>query len=166
MITIQNASKQYIRFAFRIPGANQSTYEDIPSGCQSQIGRDFGVNETESIVQQLQRLGARSRSEMLAKPDPTFKGLVYSVDKKAFTESEIMEASERVVEGAEITSAREMLKSVMGGDRKINEGTKAGRRSKETTFDIATLDANGKQTSGISSSIVVAAQGDTLKLPA
>ncbi len=143
----------------------QTAFEDIPSGHQVQIGRHFGVNETESVVEQLQTLGARTRSDMLAKPDPNFKGLVYAVEKKPFTEDEIHEAAERVTEGAEITSAREILKSVMGGDRKINEGSKAGRRSKETSFEIVTVDTNGQETSGLNTNIVVAPQGADMRLP-
>ncbi len=164
MITIANASRQHHKFHYREPGRKQASFVMIPSGTQRQIGQHFSASDTADVVEQLERAGARSRSAMLAKPDPRFKGLVYSTDK-ALSEDDLLQTSERAIEGAEITSARESLKSALGADEAIN-GKRGSRRSKETVVQVEARTEEGKKiVGGIDMSVTVAPEGRDLRLP-
>ncbi len=164
MITIANASRQHHNFNYRIPGAMQTTLVKIPSGTQVQIGKDFGVNEKEAIVSQLQRIGARSRSEMLTKPDPRFRGLVYSMDKP-LNEDDLMATADTVIDGADITSAQEMMQSVLGADRALESVNGGARRGRSSGLEIKTTDTKGKVTGEFATDLAVDPSAPAAKLP-
>ena len=165
MITISNSSQQFRRFYFRTIGSKNATYIDIPSGQQVQILHRGDASDHDFVARQLQRMAARSRSELLARPDPKFRGLIYTMDKKPFNEDEIKAGAQVNTEGAEITSAREVMKSVMGADRAINQGTTSKRKSKMTGLDIKTLDPMGKEIDGINMDMRVEPEGQPVRLP-
>ena len=164
MITIANTSRQHHSFYFRTPGNMQTTLVKIPSGAQVQIGRDFGVNEKESIVSQLRTIGARARSEMLEKPDPRFRGLVFSMDKP-LKEDDLLQTSDKVIEGAEITSAQEMMQSVLGADRALESVNGGARRGKSSGLKIDAVDNKGKVTDAFSTDLTVDSTAPAAQLP-
>ena len=164
MITITNASRQKHRFHYREPGRKQYSYIDIPSGTQAQIGKDFGAGATEDVIDQLNRYGHRPKEEFDKKPDPKFHGLLYSLGKPMTTE-QIEEAAGIVIEGAQTTSVREIMKSAAGADQAIygKEGNR--KKGRESTLRIVETDQLGKENpDGFHTEITVSQEADRMVL--
>ncbi len=165
MIIVANTSRQHHRFFYRQPGRMQHSYVDIPSGRQAEIGKHFTAAEKESVISQLQIVGARSKDEIDRKPDVNFKGLVYSL-VKPLTEDQILESAKKVDDGADIVSAQESIKSALGADEVVYGKGSKGRKNRETTIEVVATDPNGRPIDGgIDMNLTVTPAGEEVKLP-
>ena len=166
MITITNSSPTFHRFYYRELGRMQASHVEIPSGHQRQIGKKWGVDEINYVVNQLEIAGARKRTDDMK--GSTFRGLVYSVDRH-LTEDEIKEAAHHDMQARETTSAQESIKAAAVYDAAINpDGEK--RKVKSTGVSIRELDSintqkQDRKKGGINMDLSVAENGAPLVMP-
>ncbi|MBW8066845.1 MAG: hypothetical protein GJU73_05300 [Ferrovum sp.] len=165
MITIANTSRQHHKFVYRKPGKMQADFIDIAPGRQDMIGRDFTAGESESVILQLLRMGARPKEEFDKKPDPDFHGLVFSLHKPLTTE-QIQESAAIVIDGADIVAAQESIKSALGSDAAIYNADGKPRKGRESTVTVVATDPNGSPLkNGIDMNLTISPNGDKLKMP-
>lgn len=166
MITITNSSPAFHRFYYRELGRMQASHVEIPSGHQEQIGKRWGVDEINHVVSQLERAGARRRTDSMK--DVSFRGLVYSVDRP-LSEEEIREAASHDMQARETTSAQESIKAAAVYDAAVNPNGEK-RKAKSTGVSIRELESinskkDDRKKGGINMDLSVAENGGPLVMP-
>ncbi len=170
MITVTNTSEQRVLWHYRVPGRNQYSVISLGSGRQDQIDREnrFSAEETEAVIKQLQKHGARSKEDLKNKPDSGFHGLVYSLGKP-LTETQIHDGHDKMMDGREQLAARESVRAALGQDIAINGDARKGgkRRSRETQVEVieAPSDDPKRRGSEIHMNLTISPEGRDLRLP-
>lgn len=112
---IANASRQDFRFQFRVPEHPKIMFEDIPSGGQIELGKDWGNEVIQSIVEQLQRFGAREAKDARGALRRFDSGLIYSVNKPV-SQNEIFYAWEEKLDNAQDRSVYQASRASAAAD--------------------------------------------------
>ncbi|OYV83436.1 MAG: hypothetical protein B7X04_04325, partial [Parcubacteria group bacterium 21-54-25] len=60
---IANTTKQNFNHHFRVLETNRAYFTQIPSGGQVEIGKEWNTAQTDSVIKQLQKYGARAATE-------------------------------------------------------------------------------------------------------
>jgi hypothetical protein len=128
---------------YRLPESKQSLFVDIPSGQQRDIGtRDWSSSQRDFVIRQLERFGARERSQINTKLKD-FGGLVYSFDKE-LTEEKIQVSHEVVLDNAEKRSAKEAINSAIAFDAATRDKKTNKRLAKVSEVEVIE-DVNPKE---------------------
>jgi hypothetical protein len=124
---IANATKQNWRFWYRLPEAKDRQFIQIASGTQVMVGVQWTASETDYVVKELEKLGARPASDTNRKLD-SGDGILYRLNK-VISEDEIVEGHQAVVEHQQERAVNEAVKSAAAFDIASREGKSArGRR--------------------------------------
>ena len=114
MLYIANTTKQNWNHHFRVLESNRPFFVQIPSGSQVSVGQGWSTAQTDSVVLQLEKFGARSAVEVNGRLKH-FTGLLYRTDKP-ISQNQIISGHEAVVETQQRRSAAEATKSALGFD--------------------------------------------------
>ena len=125
-IYLANTTRQTIRFSYRVPGIDKVMWVLIPSGRQEQLDKTlkFDSDQTASIVQQMERYGARESSQVNRRLKD-FDGLLYNLSKP-------VKENDFEIGNAALIHHQE--------ERSVSEAVIAAR-----TFDAATTQDKGRQ---------------------
>jgi hypothetical protein len=170
MITVTNTSEQRIKFHYTEFGRAQFSILTLGPGRQDYLDKDnrWGGEETQYVINQMIRLGARDKDTLKHKADTKFHGLVFSMSKP-LTETQIHDGHDKVLEGREITSAREAVAGAMRQDVIINGPAKNGgkRRSRETQVTIEEGKSEIKNRAGneVRMDLTISPDGHDLRMP-
>ena len=135
MLYIANTTKQNLRHFYRVFEHAQSRFVDIPSGTQVPLGANWTKEQTDAVIQNLERYGARRASEAGRKMEK-FHGILYSVDKPV-NESQIILGHENVVEMQKRRSADEAIKGAKAMDIAARpRGNRKERLAKVTGVEV------------------------------
>lgn len=127
---IANTTKQDWHHHFRVLETNRPYYTQIPSGSQVELGKDWNAAQTDSVIRQLEKYGARHAVDVNKKIGK-FHGLLYRTDKP-ITENQILTGHDAVVETQEKRSATEATRAVLGFE-KSNRDKRSGKRLAKVT---------------------------------
>jgi hypothetical protein len=135
MIYIANATRQHYKFFYRVLEHKKTFFTDIPSGHQTQLGKDWTVEQQKNVVSQLEAIGAKQVPEINKKMDG-FAGLVFSIGKPV-SEDKIQQANEIVIAYAEKRSIDTAQKAARTFDLTTREKQGNGRRlARETAVEV------------------------------
>jgi hypothetical protein len=112
---LSNATKQRLKFSYRLPEANRIFEQEIHSGRQVVIGEDWSDTQIDFVVKQLDRAGFKRAHETNGKLE-NFSGWLYSVDKTT-TENQIRSGHEARVEAQETISVVEAQRGALAMDQ-------------------------------------------------
>lgn len=127
---IANTTKQHWNHSFRVPEMNRPVFVRIESGTQIELGKNWGSEQTECIIRQLEKFGARRASEVSGKLE-NFPGIFYS--HRVISEDDIVAGHEAVVDGQERRSASEATRSALAFDVATRDKKGKGRRLAKVT---------------------------------
>jgi hypothetical protein len=132
MLYIANTTKQHYRLYLQVPENKRPFTYEIYSGEQVEVGHNWNHSQLESVIKQLEGLGAVQGSHISAALT-NYSGLLYRTDK-AVTESQIHAGHDAVVDAQERRSAEEAERGAKGFDIAHREGKKArGKRLAKVT---------------------------------
>ena len=116
-IYVCNATKQRLKFNYRLPESNRIFELEVHSGQQQMIGEKEKWTDTqvEYFVKQLDNAGFRRSHETNLKLD-NFSGWLYSIDKTT-SENQIVSGHEARVEAQEKISAVEAQRGALAMDQ-------------------------------------------------
>jgi hypothetical protein len=161
MIYIANTTKQNWNHHFRVLESNRPFFVQIPSGSQVSVGQSWSAAQTESVVGQLEKFGARQANETSRKLD-RFTGLLYPI-----SENQIVSGHDAVVENQERRSAAEATKSALGFDAATRDKRTKKRLASVTEVTVKQDTPRNEKPSGneVNFSVAVTEDGrDTVKL--
>ena len=126
MIYLTNPTRQHWQFHYRTPTDNLLAMVEIRSGQQVAIGKDWTPEQTEKVIKQLQRHGAREAEDFSSLVN-RFSGLMYRVGDPV-QKDEILDANAIVNDTNQQRSVDEAVKAAAGFDRAANAATSGPRR--------------------------------------
>jgi hypothetical protein len=125
-IFLTNPTTQNWEFHYRTPTDNLLAMVEIRSGRQVEIGKKWSPEQTEKVITQLQRHGAREATDfngLIRK----FSGLMYRVGERIESD-EILDANSVVKDSLQQRSVDEAVKAAAGFDRAAQGATPGVRR--------------------------------------
>ena len=125
-IYIANPTRQHWQFHYRTPDNNLLDMVDIRSGRQESIGEQWTPEQTDKVIKQLQRHGAREATDFNGLVNK-FSGMLYRLNKP-IQRDEILDANAIVNDTASQRSVDEAIKAAAGFDRAANAATSGPRR--------------------------------------
>jgi hypothetical protein len=146
-INVSSASKQHITFFYREPKDNLLASVEVASGAQVEIGHGWNAEQTDKVVQQLERFGARDAAEAHGKMRGKFLGLLYRVHG-VISKDEIETGHAQVVTTQQERAASEATKAALGFDRSVNSSGKGRRNARMTEVIVEQLRAPGQRLTG------------------
>ena len=130
---ICNATTQTWMPNFRVPEMKRVHVARIFSGQQVEVGRDWNSVQLQSVIEQLERFGAKNIKDV--KHAHKFSGLLYSLDKPVKVDL-IEEGHSDMVEEQSKRSVQELTKSALGFDAALRDKKTRRRTAKATTLEI------------------------------
>lgn len=147
MIYLANTTKQNWNHCYRAPETNRAQMVQIPSGRQAEIGEHWSASQTEAVIRELEKFGARPAVDANGKLDK-FPGLLYSTTKP-IKEDQIVSGHDAVVEMQEKRSAEEAVNSAKAFDTTTRANKGRGKRlAKVTAVEVKQDLPRGKKPSG------------------
>lgn len=131
MIYLANTTKQHWNHCYRAPESNRAQMVQIPSGQQAMIGQQWTKEQTDAVLVELEKFGARPAIDTNGKLDK-FPGLLYSTSKP-ISEHQIHAGHEAVVEHQEKRSAEEAVRSAKAFDVSTRAQKGRGKRLAKVT---------------------------------
>ena len=125
-IFVTNPTTQNWNFHYRTPDNNLLAMVEIRSGQQVAFGEDWTPEQTEKVIVQLQRHGAREAVDFNSLVRK-FSGLMYRVGERV-EKDEILDANNVVKESLQQRSVDEAVKAAAGFDRAAQSATPGVRR--------------------------------------
>ena len=135
MIYLTNPTRQHWQFHYRTPDNNLLAAVEIRSGQQVALGKDWTPEQTEKVIVQLQRHGAREAVDFNSLVRK-FSGLMYRVGERVETD-EILDANTIVKESLQQRSVDEAVKAAAGFDRAAQSATPGLRRRPARVTEVA-----------------------------
>ena len=125
-IFLTNPTRQHWVFNYRTPTDNLLAAIEIRSGQQVAIGDGWNPEQTEKVLVQLQRHGAREATDFDGLINK-FAGLMYRVGSPV-QKDEILDANAVVLDTNQQRSVDETVKAAAGFDSAANTATSGPRR--------------------------------------
>lgn len=132
---VANPSKQHVVFNYRDPVNNLLAAVEIASGSQVEIGHAWNDVQTQNMIAQLERFGARDAAESHGNLG-RFLGLLYR-DSGVIEVDEIELAHAAVVDTQEKRSIAEATKSGLGFDRAARREAARRKRPPATMTEVS-----------------------------
>lgn len=132
---LANTTKQHQRLNLRVPESRRIFVYDIPSGQQIAIGAGWNRPQTESVVNYLQRFGAKPVSSISGNLSD-YDGLLYSLEKPIKAD-QIENGHAAVVDNQQTTAVREITKTALGIDAATRDRKTRRRRAKTTSLSVS-----------------------------
>ena len=134
MLYVANTTKQNWNHHYRVIEKHRAYFMEIPSGSQVMVGHGWTKEQTDNVIRQLEKYGARPASEVSRKLE-NFPGLFYRTDRP-ISESEIVGGHDAVVESQERRSAVEATKAAAGFDLAQRDKRTKKRLAKVTEVSV------------------------------
>ncbi|MHB8388251.1 MAG: hypothetical protein ACYDBH_01560 [Acidobacteriaceae bacterium] len=132
MLYIANATKQVLRLHLRVPENTRTLVLIIESGTQAGIGKEWNIEQTESVITQLCRYGARNARD-IEKP-MEFSGILYH--DRPITEDNIANSHDDVMEEAHNRSVAEITKAALSFDASQRDKQTNKRKARVTSLEV------------------------------
>lgn len=118
---IANCTRFEHVFNIRVPEVSKLLRIEISSGHQRTFPLDLNKEQTEYVVRQLERYGAKPRAEVHGKLNDFISGVVYSLDRP-LNEDEIVAANEDQIDAAQNRSVRQAVRLAQVAELAVHEG--------------------------------------------
>jgi len=143
---VSNPSRLNWRFAYREPVNNLMNFIELASGTQTEVGHKWNAEQQASVIEQLERFGARDAAEAHGRMGK-FSGLLYR-DRGVISSNEIEMGHEAELVTREERSRSEVVKDALRFDRGARRANKQRPGAHETQVMVKTELAPGQRPSG------------------
>ena len=152
---VGNPTLQHRELHYRLPQHKTARVVRIAAGGQEQLPDDLAGSELDSVIKQLEQLGAVPASDIRAIILP--KALVYSVSPNPITENKLEEGLERDEKARQEVAGDKMLESGLSAF-KIAEAQVRGAKVLETSVEVVQTTDRGPVRGGVNSEMVVSSK--------
>jgi len=154
-VYVANPTLQNRNLHYRLPGVPTVRILDIPAGSQAVMQDDLAGGALQSVIDQLEALGAVPKDDIRAIVFP--KALLYSVTPNPIKADAIEEALSREEEARQNVAAVKMEESGLQAFERVQEAARAAGRGKvvETSMEIREVTDRGPVKGSVNAEFVV-----------
>lgn len=152
-VNIANPTLQHRKFQYRLPHIDQARTVEIQAGGQAKLAEDLSGSDLESVIAQLQRMGAVPQSEVGSIILP--KALIFDVSTTPIKIDRIEEGLERDEDARQDVSAAKMEEAGLGAFAIAENLVKGKSKLVETSVEIIETTDRGQVKGGVNTEYVV-----------